>query len=182
MTEKLILLTGESLVETIDYEGVAFEVISRPQTLWTGKIGYASDLVSEPDIGELLKAYRAVSNTPKRMVSNEGWDVCISIDYWKNGEVQRGMMFAQETLSECQNECYDVYRMPESQFIRVACDAKSAALLGKSECGVWELFGVIKERVMPLYGYKFNENGAQEIEYYNHSKNISYSYIPVEKI
>ncbi len=176
------LLVGEELVEKINYKGVAFEVVSRPATLWVGKLAYAADLVNEPYIGGLLDAYRALTPVQKNKIANNGWDVCISIDYWRNGASPRGMMFAQETLSEHQDERYDVYQMPASLFMRAACTSDSAALLDKNECAVWELFGVMRERVMPLYNYVFNENGAQEIEYYNHAKGLGYAYVPVLKM
>ena len=52
---------------------------------------------------------------------------------------------------------------------------------GKEECGVWELFGVIKDALDEL-GYKIGTTGAQEIEMYNHGAGLAYAYVPVETI
>lgn len=92
------------------------------------------------------------------------------------------MMFGQETYSEKQADCYDIYKMPASLFIRILNNSGAAKLLGKENCETWELFGVIKGTIMPQNGYKFNENGAQEIEYHNYKTNIWYAYIPIVKI
>lgn len=92
-----------------------------------------------------------------------------------------GMMFGQETSSEKQDKRYDIYKMPASLFMRVQNNADAAKLFGRDIHGTWELFGIMKEQVMPKYGYKFNENGAQEIEYSNHNDGIHYAYVPVTK-
>ena len=67
-------------------------------------------------------------------------------------------------------------------FIRIACTKEvSQAAFGKDECGVWELFGVIKDALNTL-GYRFAENGAQEIEMYNHGAGLAYAYVPVAEM
>jgi len=70
--------------------------------------------------------------------------------------------------------------MPESLYIRLACTKDVAqTAFGRDECGVWELFGVIKDALDGL-GYKIGTNGAQEIEMYNHCVGLAYAYVQVE--
>ena len=172
----------DKLIETIEYDGAVFEVVERPEVIWVGKTAYAPNFDVEPDIGGLFNTYQELVPTPKLDRINPDWNAAISIDYWKGGSAPRGMMFAQETYSENQADCYDIYKMPASMFIRILNDSKAAKLLGKDSCETWELFGVIKGTIMPQNSYKFNENGAQEIEYHNYKTNTWYAYIPVVKI
>ncbi len=175
------LLSGESLVETHLYKGVEFDLILRKDSLWAGTLGYADNLTDEPDIGGLLHRYQQLAAIPKKHRVNPAWSACISIDYWRNGETPRGMIFAQEVSSRDQDPRHDLYEMPESLYIRVSCDGNAAArLLGRETCEVWELFGCAKE-VMALHGYALNANGAQEIEMYNHDEGKAYAYVPVKR-
>lgn len=178
----------EKIIETITYMDVIFEVVKRPESIFCGKLAYASDLDSEPDIGKLLDDYRGAVSIPKEERIAPDWDGAISIDYWKGGTSPRGMMFAQEVASENQNEIYDIYKMPASLFMRVFHDENAAKALGREKCPcegkceIWELFGLMKDIVMPKFGYRFNENGAQEFEYYNWSKyGTGFAYVPVVK-
>ena len=67
--------------------------------------------------------------------------------------------------------------------MRVLHDENAAKALGKDQCEIWELYGLLKDIMMPKYGYKFNENGAQEFEYYNVIKqDYNFIYVPVIKI
>lgn len=175
------LLSGETLLQVYSFKDVPFEWILRKPSIWVGVLGFATNLTDEPDIAGLLGRYQALTEIPKRNLANPGWDTCISIDYWRNGEMPRGMAFAQEVSDKEQDPRYDLYEMPESMYLRVACDRNSAnKLLDKEECGVWELFDCLKE-VMQLHGYAINDNGAQEIEMYNHGEGKAYAYVPVKR-
>ncbi len=92
------------------------------------------------------------------------------------------MMFGAETYTEEQPECYDVFKMPPSLFMRVLNNADAARLLGKVKCENWELFVFMKNTIMLEHGYKFNENGAQEVEYHHYKSGTCYAYIPVNKV
>lgn len=177
-----MIMNNENLIDVITYNGVKFEIVERPEVIWVGKVAYAPNLSDEPDIGKLLKQYGEAISIEKKELVNPEWDAAISIDYWRNGSVPRGMMFGQETYTEEQSKGYDIYKMPPSLFMRVLNNTEAAKLLGKDKCENWELFGFMKNTINPEYHYKFNENGAQEIEYH-HSKNGSlYAYIPVVKV
>jgi hypothetical protein len=177
-------IVTESVIETIRYGDVIFEVIKLPETIFAGKLAYANDLASEPDIGTLLDEVRS-SNLLSHVTDpvSPQWDAAVSIDYWRGGTVPRGMMFAKETVTDIQPNGIDVYKMPPSLFMRVFHDDNAAMMLNKTHCDIWELFGLMKETVMSVFGYRFCENGAQEFEYYNWSKYKSgFAYVPVKKI
>ena len=172
----------EVIKEIITYRGAVLEVVERPEAVFCGKIAYAQNLTDEPDIETLLKDYQKLVPIPKNEPVAPEWTAAISIDYWRGGIVPRGMMFGQEVAAEKQPEVYDIYKMPKSLYMRVFHDADAAKALDKDQCDIWELYGLMKDIVMPLYGYRFNENGAQEFEYYNWTKYSSgFAYVPVIK-
>ena len=91
------------------------------------------------------------------------------------------MVFSQQVTSDEQDPAHDIYYMPESLYIRLACTKDvSQTAFEKDECGVWELFGVIKD-VLDELGYRIGTNGAQEIEMYNHGAGLAYAYVQVEE-
>ncbi len=173
---------NERLIDTIQVNGAVFEIVGRPEVVWVGTISYAENLIDEPDIGKLLRRYQELIPNPKLERINPDWDAAISIDYWQGGKVPRGMMFGQETTTEKQAECYDIYKMPASKFMRILNDENAARLLGKERCENHELFIYMREKIMPEHGYKFNENGAQEIEYHNYKTNAFIAYVPIIEI
>ncbi len=173
---------GENLVKGFCHNGVSMELVYVPATIWCGSIAYAPNLTDEPDIPALLQKYQANCQYPKLHRANPAWDNCISIDYWQEGKVPRGMVFSQQVTSDEQDQAHDIYRMPRSLYIRIACTKEvSQAAFGKDECGIWELFGVIKDALDEL-GYRIGTNGAQEIEMYNHSAGLAYAYVPVAEM
>lgn len=172
---------GEDLVRAIDYKGVWVELVRCPRTIWCGAVGYASDCSGEPDIEGLLKRYQAQCGIPKLERANPDWSCCISIDYWQDGAVPRGICFAQQVLTEAQDAAHDVYVMPESLYLRTASSKENARrVLGKEECEAWELFGFLRE-AMDAAGYSVGTNGAQEIEMYNHGAGLAYAYVQVKE-
>lgn len=165
-----IAIHGETLVKAFTYNNIPMELVQVPATIWCGSIGYAPNLTDEPDIGGLLQKYQSQCHIPKLERANPDWSCCISIDYWQNGAVPRGMIFAQQVLSDKQDPAHDIYTMPESLYIRAAgTKAVAQAAFGKDECELWELFGVIAE-AMNAEGYVIGTNGAQEIEMHDHTK------------
>lgn len=177
---------GETLVKTIQYNNIPMELVQVPATMWCGSIAYASNLTDEPDIPALLQKFQNLCSVPKEDRANPDWSCCISIDYWQDGKVTRGMMFAQQVLSDKQDSAHDIYTMPESLYIRASGTKEVAqAAFGKDSCELWELFGVIKE-AMEAEGYVIGKNGAQEIEIHDHTKygmedRPCFAYVQVEK-
>lgn len=170
---------GETPVNTFSEQNVFFELVRCPATIWCGAIGYAPACAGEPDIGGLLRKYQQQCQIPKVQLAAPGWSGCISIDYWQNGAVPRGMMFMQQVLTAQQDPAHDVYTMPESLYLRVARTKENAqAAFGRDKCDLWELFGVIRQ-AMAAHGYAINPNGAQEMELYCHAEGRAYAYVPV---
>lgn len=171
---------GESLIKSFTHKGISMEMLHVPATIWCGSIAYAPNLTDEPDISALLAKYQQNCKYPKLHRPNPDWDNAISIDYWQEGKALRGMMFSQQVTSDQQDSAHDIYRMPESLYIRAACTRETAqAAFGRDACEPWEVFGVIKDALDEL-GYRIGTNGAQEIEMYNHSAGIAYAYVQVE--
>ena len=171
---------GEIWMEQWNSGGVVFELLRVPASLWCGSAGYAPNCADEPDIGALLQKYQSLCDSPKRGRPLPEWSCCISIDYWREGAVPRGMAFAQQVTSDQQAPGHDVYAMPESLFIRAAATQEhSRAALGKEHCEPFELFEVIKA-AMKERDYAIADNGAQEIEMYNHEAGLAYAYVPVK--
>lgn len=149
-----------------------------PATIWCGSVAFAPNLTDEPDIAALLQKYQQNCQYPKLHRANPDWDNAISINYWQESKAPRGMMFSQQVTSDEQNSAHDIYRMPQSLYIRHSCTSKVAqAALGG--CEVYELFGIIKDALDDL-GYNVGANGAQEIEMYNHGAGLAYAYVQVE--
>jgi len=172
---------GETLMQKIEIAGIPAELVLLPATIWCGTLGYAKDNTDEPDISALLQHYQSNCHIPKNSPANPGWDCCISIDYWQNGAVPRGICFANQVLTERQNPSHDVYIMPASLYIRLLNTREIAlAAFNRETCELWELFGFIKDN-MTAYGYSVAANGAQEIEMYHHAHALSYAYVPVTK-
>ena len=88
-----IAIHGESLIKSITHNNIPMELIHVPATIWCGSIAYASNLTDEPDIPALLVKYQANCQYPKLHLANPEWSNCISIDYWQEGKVPRGMVF-----------------------------------------------------------------------------------------
>lgn len=91
---------GEQIVGKFTYKNITFEVVNCPSTIWCGTIGYAANCEDEPDLGALLQKYQKLCDIPKNECANPEWSCAISIDYWQEGKAPRGMMFAQQVLTE----------------------------------------------------------------------------------
>jgi hypothetical protein len=166
---------NETIIETLTIEGTVFELIEKAETIYAGKLGYATNLVDETDIGKLFDEY--IKLPPMQKCTEPDWYIAISIDYCRN-DVPKGFMFAKEVETDTQEEGIDIYKIPASLFIRVLNDRNSAKILGKDECGTWELFGIIKEQAMSKFDCKLAETGAPELECdYKHE--MHYAYVPV---
>lgn len=184
------------IVDVINIDNVAFEIIRKPKTIYAGAIGYADEAGKEPFIEYILaRMYHYDQNNSEwqnpidRMLTGRltpNWDVCISIDYWRGVTEKWGMMFAREVSTAEQPKGVDVYILPETLYVRVLADEYSAAMLGKENCAAWELFGLIKDKFIPAHGYEYNGIG-QELEYRGNERTadgrykLQYAYVPVKR-
>jgi hypothetical protein len=193
-----INIDSSSIVEIITADNVDFEVIKIPETIYAGNIGYSQEKGNEPDINLLWAQmfwYDQNSAEWKNPIDEKitgkvtpTWEAIISIDYWRGKDFKWGMMFAREVNTVNQPEGVYVHVQPETTYIRVHCDEKSAKLLGKEKCAAYELFNIISSRIIPEHGYVRDESW-QEIEYLKYpgeqvrnSQFINaYAYVPVKK-
>ena len=174
----------EKLVETIIYKGVGFELVERPDVFWTGCVDYATNNTDESDIGATLKRFQdLVKVTEIRDKINPDWSAALSINY--NKDKPCGIMFANETYSDEQDERYDVLTQPGGLWLRIRNDEKAAALCGKEKVEPYELFGILGDAAKEN-GYMQNPDVHIEIEYHCHAEyntppHTNYAYIPVVK-
>ena len=99
----------ETLVKTILYKGAEFEIIKRPDVIWVGCVDYATNNNDESDIEKTLRRYREeLIEIPKHDLVNPGWSASLSLNYDNNDE-PCGIMFAQETYSDKQDERYNCW-------------------------------------------------------------------------
>ena len=103
----------------------------------------------------------------------------LSVNFWR-AESLRAYGFVREVTNDQQTEGIDMFHVPASLYIRAYTDNASARLLLKEQCETWELFAYIRNYLMPSYGFRMAENGAQELEVFDTSKHeTGYVYMPV---
>ena len=175
----------EKLVQTITYKGVELEVVERPDVLWVGCVDYAKNNTDESDIGATLKRYREeLIDIPKQALVNPDWSASLSMNYG-NDSKPCGLMFAQETYSDEQDERYDLFTQPGGLWLRVSITPETDfALLGRSSGGAWEYFGVLNAAAEEN-GYMQNPDVSVQVEYQCHAEYgrptyRSYAYIPIQ--
>jgi len=178
----------EKLIQVITYKGVEFEVVERPDVLWVGCVDYAKNNTDESDIDATLKRFQGLVNTngaPNDLV-NPGWSTALSINY-KCKDKPCGIMFANETYSNKQDERYDLFTQPGGLWLRVRNDkTAAAALLGKEQVHAYKYFGIL-QAVAKENGYIQNPDVHVEVEYhchaeYNNPPHMNYAYIPIVSV
>ena len=174
----------EKLVHTIEYEGINFEVVERPDVLWAGCVEYANNNTDEPDIFATLNRFRGlVEHTPVNDKINPDWWASISINY-STSDKTCGIMFANETYSSEQDEQYDLFTQPGGLWLRVRNDKNAAvALLGKENAEAWEYFAgedAPLQKAARENGYLPSPDVHVQIEYYGHD--TIYAYMPIIKL
>ena len=174
----------ETLKQTISYKGVEFEIVERPDVIWAGCADYAENNTDEPDIGAALKRFQAlVESSPIKEKINPGWSASLSINYGCNDK-PCGIMFANESYTDKQDERYDVLTQPGGLWLRVCVNAATdTALLGRQNYGIFEYFGILKDAAQEN-GYLPNPNVHIEIEYHCHAEydappHTAFAYIPI---
>lgn len=174
----------ETPVETINYKGVEFEVVKRPDVLWVGCVDYAENNTGESDIGTTLKRFQGlVDSVPIMEKMNPDWSAALSINY-HNEKKPCGIMFANESYTEKQDERYDLVTQPGGLWLRVrVCKEADAALLGRQNHGTFEYFGILKSAAQEN-GYLQDPQIHIEIEYHCHAEYntpapTAFAYIPV---
>ncbi len=181
---ELLKHPAEKLIKTINYKGAEFEVVKRPDVLWVGCVDYADNNTDESDIGATLKRYQGlVGQAPVMEKMNPDWSASLSINY-NCDEKPCGIMFANESYSNNQDERYDLLTQPGGLWLRIrVCEETDVALLGRQSHGVFEYFGIL-ECAAQENGYIQNPDINIEIEYHCHAEynippHTAFAYIPI---
>jgi len=185
-----LLSSVEKLVQTITYKGVEFEIVERPDVLWAGSVDYATNNTDESDIDATLKRFQSlVEPSPIIEKINPDWSASISINYTCNDK-PCGIMFANETYSDKQDERYDLFTQPGGLWLRIRNDKNaSVLLLGKDDSAPYEYFAgaQVLQNAAKENGYMQNPDIHIQIEYHCHAEygtppHTNYAYIPIIKI
>ncbi len=181
----------EKTIEILLYKGVEFEVVERPDVLWVGCVDYAANNTDESDIAATLNRYRKdLIEVVKNEEINPDYSASLSINY-DCSDKPCGLMFAQETYTDKQDERYDLFTQPGGLWLRVLDDANNAhALFGRDNAEPWEYFAGEKAPLQCAArgsGYTQNPNVHVQIEYHCHAEystppHTNYAYIPVVKL
>jgi len=171
----------EKLIQTITFKGVEFDVVERPDVLWVGCVNYAPNNSDESDIGGTLKRYQEeLVDVVKLDLINSNWGAALSINY-NISDKPKGVMFAQETYSDKQDERYELFLQPGGLWLRVKNDTKNAAtFFGRESYGTFEYFGVLYEAAKEN-GYTKNPNINIEVEYGSTTPKSDWAYVPIIK-
>ena len=102
---------------------------------------------------------------------NPDWSAALSINYCVDKPC--GIMFAQETYSDKQDERYDLFTQPGGLWLRIRNDRNAAALLGKESAEVHEYFSderKILRTAAEANHYQQNFEVCVEVEYNCHAE------------
>ena len=180
----------EKLVQTLNYKGLEFEVVERPDVVWVGCIAYADNNTDPPfsdDDMTLIGRYQELIPVEKLELINPDWSASLSINYSRNDK-PNGIMFAQETYTEQQDKRYDLLVQPGGLWLRLLNDKNAAELLGNPNPAPYEYFAEsqIMQNAAKENGYAENPNVFIQVEYSCHAEystppHRNYAYIPIVK-
>jgi len=178
----------ETIIETFDHNGVTVEVVEWTETIWCGTVAYATSNTDEPDVEKALNDYFAItSKAPENGKLEDGWSVCISINYLSVNH-PNGVMFGSLVGTEQQADGYAIYKVPAQRFMRIRITDETAKALGREPWkGGIPPYEWISKPIAPNYGYKCTDGTNPVYEYYGfYNPNVNahefcYLYVPVVK-
>ncbi|MDE6844994.1 MAG: helix-turn-helix domain-containing protein [Lachnospiraceae bacterium] len=175
--------TEEKVIETIDINGAAFEIVEKPAAILAGKMIYAKDFTDISAFNSAIDEIAAEGGPFDVMKLADVVlpinDIHLSVNFWRS-EKSRAYGFVREVLTDSQPEGIDVYKIPASLYIRAYTNKFTAQLMAKEQCEIWELFAYIRDYFMPAHGFKMAKNGAQEMEVFDTFEHTTgYAYMPV---
>jgi len=172
----------EKHVQTITYNGIEFQVVERPDVLWVGCVDYAKNNTDQSDIGATQKRFfEVLIDVAKNDLINPGYGASISINYGCDDK-PCGLMIAEETYSDKQDERFDLFTQPGGLWLRIhITDETDTALLGRKNHGIWEYYAEnILVNAAEENGYKTNPDIHVGVEYDCHAgPEAFYVYIPI---
>lgn len=177
----------ETIIKSYVCKGIGVELVEWTQSLWCGKIGYAADNDGEPDVEKLMGDFMSAQSLGTAVKEREeGWDVCISLNYL-SGERPSGVMFGFLVGSADQPDVFDMLKLPPARYMRLKiCEETSKALGREPWTGGVPPYEWITEEIAPECGLRCGEDTLPVIEYYGYydpEKNqhrFCYLYVPVQ--
>ena len=176
----------ERIIKTYDYHGIAVDLVEWDDTVWCGKIGFASNNIDEPNVEKIMEDFMSVSAVPNGR--EDHWDICISLNYLSD-ERPDGVMFGFLVSGEDQPGEYDIYKVPAARFLRVRlCDETAKALGQAPWTGGIPPYHWVGERIAPELGYTYGSDTLPIIEYYGFfdseksQHEYCYLYVPVKAV
>ncbi len=173
----------EDLVEAYGINGATAELVRLADTLWCGKVGYATNNVDEPDVERIFADYMKLDRSRVKGRFEPSRDTCVSIGYLADNRPS-GVVFGELVESGDQPEGFDVLRIPAASYIRLRICPETAKALGRE---MWR--GGIPPYewvydVAPRLGLEPDVT-LPIIEYYGHSspethEQLCYLYAPVK--
>lgn len=178
----------EKLVQTINYKGITFEIVQRPDVLWVGCLDYANNNAEESDSNKTLSRYQDYLDIVKQDLINPDWSASLWVNYGCDDK-PRGQMFAQESYSANQDARYEVFTQPGGLWMRVRRKKEtSLALFGNESIDAWDYFinGVL-QNAAEENGYQVNPDVHVRIGYDCHAEyatppHTCYAYMPIIEI
>lgn len=174
----------EKILETFDVNGAAVQLVSWEETLWCGKILFAKDNQSEPDVEQLMQDFVALADTEASPVDPEpGWDVCMSFNYLTD-QRPSGVFFGFLVRDHKQPEGFDMRWLPEGRYLRLEInEATARALDSEPWTGGVPPYQWVSESIGPRLGFVCGDSELPIVEYYSHQENGEINgcwlYVPV---
>lgn len=177
----------EKHIKTFDVNGISVELVRWENSVWCGKVGYATNNVDEPNVDKIADDAKIIfyNNTPNGR--EENWEACISLNYLSK-ERPNGVMFGFWVESEEQPDSYDIIKVPAALYMKIQiCNDTFMALDAEPWTGGIPPFEWIGERIAPKFGYTYGDDTLPIVEYYKHNPinfNVEacYLYVPVQEI
>lgn len=175
----------ETVLKTFDLGGGASaQLVHWKETLWCGKLLFAPDNASEPDVEQLMRDFVALGETEASPLDPEpGWDVCMSFNYLTDRRPS-GVFFGFLVTSHKQPEGFDMRWLPEGQYLRVEINESTAQALNTEPwTGGVPPFQWVSESLGPRLGFTVQDSDLPIVEYYRHREDGSiescWLYVPV---
>ena len=178
----------EKIIETIDYKGIAVDIVEWTATIWCGKIGYAANNTDEPNVDEIMSNYQALDHSAIAASKLEpSWAVCLSANYLSS-ERPNGVMFGELVSIDQQPDGFDIFKVPAANYARIRMCEETAKALGHE---LWRggipPYEWIGQEIAPHIGYQYGNDTLPIFEYYGYYDPAKYIhefcflYVPVEK-
>lgn len=176
----------ENSIKTYEFNGANIELVRWDESIWCGKVGYATNSVDEPDVENIAEDARMIFSNNTSNGREENWEVCISLNYLSRVR-PNGVMFGFLVDTEEQPECYDIIKVPSAYYMKIQiCNDIFGALEVEPWTGGIPPYEWIGEKIAPKFGYTYGDDTLPIIEYYKHNPDTydieaCYLYVPVQE-